>query len=359
MTTNEKKVSALSRDDWLRTTFPEWGTWLNESIEAAVVPPKHVRLWWLNNMGIWLKTDSAVNIAIDLWSGTGKQTHDLPDMSDNHQWHRMLGARKIQPNLRLTPQVIDPFAIKQLDALLVTHFHHDHLDKFVAAAILKNCPDDVPFIGPQAVVNQWLAWGVPKARTRVVRPGDVIHIKDCEIDVLESYDRTVLITDAVGLADNGTQQVPDMDLRAVSYLIKTSAGNIYHAGDSHFSVNFAKIGRTQTIDIAILAYAENPIGVQDKMTSVDILRAAEALNCKVVLPMHWDVWSNTLGDPTEIVDLWQRRIQYYAYHFKPYILLPGGAYDWPNQGSERYYRYPRGFEDRFTDQPDMPYPAFL
>ncbi len=34
----------------------------------------------------------------------------------------------MQPNLRNQPFVIDPFAIKNVDALFVSHIHSDHLD---------------------------------------------------------------------------------------------------------------------------------------------------------------------------------------------------------------------------------------
>ena len=41
-------------------------------------------------------------------------------------------------------------------------------------------------------------------------------------------------------------------------------------------------------------------GMQDKMTSTDILRMAENLKCKVVVPIHWDVWTNFQADCEEI-----------------------------------------------------------
>ncbi len=40
--------------------------------------------------------------------------------------------------------------------------------------------------------------------------------------------------------------------------------------------------------------------MQDKMTSIDILRMAENLKCKVVVPIHWDVWTNFQADCDEI-----------------------------------------------------------
>ena len=83
-----------------------------------------------------------------------------------------------------------------------------------------------------------------------------------------------------------------MDDKAVNYLVKTPGGNIYHSGDSHFSIYFAKHGKDYDIDVAFGSFGENPIGMQDKMTSIDILRMAENLKCKVVVPIHWDVWTN-------------------------------------------------------------------
>ncbi len=28
------KVTEITRESWIMSTFPEWGTWLNEEIEA-------------------------------------------------------------------------------------------------------------------------------------------------------------------------------------------------------------------------------------------------------------------------------------------------------------------------------------
>ena len=36
---------------------------------------------------------------------------------------RMSGVQNMQPNLRAQPFVIDPFAVKNVDALVVTHIH--------------------------------------------------------------------------------------------------------------------------------------------------------------------------------------------------------------------------------------------
>ena len=135
------------------------------------------------------------------------------------------------PNLRAIPMVLDPFAIKSVDAVLATHHHQDHISP------------------------------------------------------------------------------ADMDEKAVNYLIRTPGGNIYHGGDSHYSSGFAKHGKACDIDVAIGAFAENPVGVQDKMTSLDILRMAEALRCKVIIPVHYDVWTNFMADVNEIRVLYHMRTE--------------------------------------------------
>lgn len=37
------KVNEITRESWILSTFPEWGTWLNEEIEQTVVEPNTFR----------------------------------------------------------------------------------------------------------------------------------------------------------------------------------------------------------------------------------------------------------------------------------------------------------------------------
>lgn len=146
------KVDEITREKWILGNFPEWGTWLNEEIEEEVVEPGKVAMWWLGNMGIWIKTEKNTNICIDLWVQSGKRTKANKLMKAKHQHQRAVGCVALQPNLRTTQCVIDPFAIKELDALLATHSHSDHIDINVAAAILQN-NDKTKFIGQKAVLK--------------------------------------------------------------------------------------------------------------------------------------------------------------------------------------------------------------
>ncbi len=65
------------------------------------------------------------------------------------------------------------------------------------------------------------------------------------------------------------------------------------------------------------------------MTSADILRMAESLNAKVVIPFHHDIWSNFQADPQEIRVLWEIKKDRLKYGFKPFIWQVGGKITWP------------------------------
>ena len=89
------KVKTITRESWILSTFPEWGSWLNEEIEQEQVAPGTFAMWWLGCTGIWLKSEGGANICVDFWCGTGKQSHGNPLMKKGHQMQRMAGVEKI------------------------------------------------------------------------------------------------------------------------------------------------------------------------------------------------------------------------------------------------------------------------
>lgn len=353
-----KNINEITKEMWLKNTFPEWGTWLNEEIAAAEVPEKTLSMWWLGNMGIWIKSDHGTNVVIDMWNQTGKKTIGSGQMKKGHQMMRMSGVRNLQPNRRNQPFVIDPFEVKDIDVLCVTHSHSDHLDQTTAAVVTKNCPNAI-FVGPQDVADKWISWGVPEDRIVVLHPHESVKVKDVEVIGLESFDRTMLLTVDDPEESLKGKPVRDMNELALNYLVKTEGGSVYHAGDSHYSNMYVKHGKEYDVDIACVAYGENPIGITDKLTSSDVLKVGEALQAKVVIPTHYDIWTNFMADPKEILYLWKYRKDRMNYKFQPFVWQVGGRYDYPGDTDHFEYMYDRGFHDAFDYENDLPYDAFL
>ena len=365
------KINEMTRNKWILDIFPEWGTWLNEEIENEEVPADSVAMWWLGCTGVWMKTPRDCNITIDYWCGSGKRTHGNGKMNEGHQMANMCGGRKMQPNLRNVPFVLDPFSVKSVDAVLATHYHQDHMSLEFAAHVIQNGMTTenlsgekipVPFIGPEKSAELWVEWGVPKEQCITVKPGDSIKMKDIEIVCLDSFDRTCLVTtDSTGAdREELTGVCPvDMDRKAVNFLIKTPGGNIYHSGDSHYSIYFARHGKDYDIDVAFGSFGENPVGVSDKMTACDVLRMAEALRTQVVIPIHYDVWTNFAADVNEIRVLYQMKKDRLDYKFHPFFWEVGGKYVYPQDKEKKVYHHPRGFDDCFEEPQNIPFRSCL
>ena len=130
-------------------------------------------------------------------------------------------------------------------------------------------------------------------------------------------------------------------------------------GDSHYSIYFAKHGKDYDIDVAFGSYGENPVGMADKMTSSDILRMAEALRCKVVIPIHYDVWTNFMADVNEIKVLYDMKKDRLDYQFHPFFWEVGGKYTYPTDQNKLAYHHRRGFEDCFEAPQNIPFRSML
>ena len=57
--------------------------------------------------------------------------------------------------------------------------------------------------------------------------------------------------------------------------------------------------------------------------------------------------------------LWDMKKDRLKYGFKPFIWQVGGKFIWPQDKDNLEYHYPRGFDDCFTQEPDLPFKSFL
>ena len=88
------KVKSITRESWILSTFPEWGSWLNEEIEQEQVAPGTFAMWWLGCTGIWLKSEGGTNVCVDFWCGTGKQPVNETGSPDAaHGWREKTAAK--------------------------------------------------------------------------------------------------------------------------------------------------------------------------------------------------------------------------------------------------------------------------
>ncbi|MFC1506251.1 L-ascorbate 6-phosphate lactonase [Thermoproteota archaeon] len=345
----------IDRDQWLKDVFPEWGTILNKEIEETKPKPNSLILWWLGGASWWMKSEGGANLCIDQYSGSGGCL-DYNDLSKHSGVVRMTGAQQMCW-IRCVPHVLDPWAIKECDAYVSTHVHTDHADFFTIKPLLENT--DCKFIAPPRIKEIFQRWKVPDDRIVVVKPGDVVKIKDTEIHAVESCDRTVLITEQKDLKKMTMEEFSKlMDEKAVNYVFKTPAGTVYDGGDSHYSNMYFKHGQEHDIDVALITFGDNPDGMTDKMNPYDAYRAAKCLKAKVCIPMHYENWGIVEGDPTDLEMIANKKFA----PFKVCIMRPGTRYEWPADKDKPriFYRQQSEVSKDFRmDLVDLPFPAYL
>ena len=80
-----------------------------------------------------------------------------------------------------------------------------------------------------------------------------------------------------------------------------------------------------------------------------------------------DVWLRFCRNKSSVVAaviililvLYAMRKNRLQYKFKPYIWQVGGKFVFPADQDKMEYCYPRGFDNCFTVEPNLPYPSFL
>lgn len=321
----------ITRESWLKECFPEWGTYLNKQIEKTVVKHNTFALWWFGACAFYLKTPGKANLLIDNYSGPSAYT----TLEDGCGVCRQSGAIRMDW-LRLNPHVIDPWAFKEVDALLSTHVHSDHCDPYTIKPLIQNTR--CLFIGPKKSCETFAKLGVPKDRIVELKWGDSYKIKDTKIIATETADYSALFT--------GKQLPENMEEVSLCYFIKTPAGSVFHNGDSHYANMYYRIGRENDVDVALLNFAHNPPGVVDKTPVYDCYRIAEALRAKVLIPMHYDNWAN-MGetDPSKL----ERIVAEEASWIKTVIMQWGGKFEFPKDVNIKRYKYSQ-YEDRFRPE---------
>jgi L-ascorbate 6-phosphate lactonase len=282
---------AMDRTRWLLECFPEWGQFLNRQIEETVVEEGTYAMWWTGGMGFVLKSPGGAVLLVDNYAGPAHYTeYEYCGVC------RTSGSPTIDW-LRLNPQVIDIFGFKTLDAVFCSHQHADHTDIYTLKAATQTT--DCQFYAPLSSVERMRAFQVPEERINLVRPGETYKIKDVEIDILPNYDRIATMTGGPGVDTKPGIRRPYDDV-SVTFFFKFGGGiNLAHLADTLYQNAYTTF-KQYGIDVITFNIGSNAPGATDKMTPYDAVRVAEAMNAKVLMPMHWDNWGNTYINPEEV-----------------------------------------------------------
>ncbi|SFG85554.1 L-ascorbate 6-phosphate lactonase [Halopelagius inordinatus] len=251
-------------DDTVHST---WGDWL--VTEIAESDPDGVAVWYLGCNGFVLRSETTT-LYVDPYFGDG----DPPRL------------------VRTIPVPIDPTAVADCDAVLVTHEHIDHMHPPSYGPLLDDGGD---LYAPSASYDSPDYDGdlrVGDDRSETVSVGDSFAVGDFTVHVREANDG-----DAI---------------EPVSYVVEHDAGTFFHPGDSKPTSAFESVGEEFDIDVGALAFGtvgriHYPEDGETRrtewyMSEGDVVEAANALRLDRLLPSHYDMWKGVGGDPKSLFE---------------------------------------------------------
>lgn len=171
--------------------------------------------------------------------------------------------------------------IPELDYILISHDHYDHLDYSTIKALQKKVKKVVAGLGVGAHLEYW-----------GFDPEQIIEL-DWEDSITLSNGAILHALPARHFSGRTFSRNTTLWL---SFLIEADSGKIYLGGDSGYDTHFAEIGkRFGAIDLAVLENGQYNLAWQAiHCLPEEVLKAARDLNARQVIPVHSSKFSLAL-----------------------------------------------------------------
>ncbi len=205
----------------------------------------------------------------------------------------MFAQRVSPPGLlgprRLHPLPLDPADLPELDAVVISHDHYDHLDIGAVRQLVDS--QHCPFLVPLGIGAHLRRWGVPDNR--------IIELDWEEQATVNGL--TITCTEARHFSGRSLNRNTTL---WSSWAIAGPGHRVFFGGDTGYTPAFAGIGaRWGSFDLAVL-----PIGAYNDswpdihMNPEEAVKACGDLGGRLLLPVHWATFDLALHRWAEPVE---------------------------------------------------------
>jgi len=162
---------------------------------------------------------------------------------------------------------------KDADLVLITHSHFDHFDPTAIREVLK---DKGKVVIPEDCISK-----IPDLDFVSVVPNQTLEVLGVKIETIPAY--------------NLNKNYHTKASNWVGYVVEIEGVRIYHAGDTDF---IPEMKNLKDIDVALI-----PIGGTYTMDEKEAAEAVNSFKPKVVIPMHYNTFTEIVKNPYEFAKL--------------------------------------------------------
>lgn len=274
------------------------GTRLLRDIETTVLDPGQVAIWWLGQSGYAIKTRSAL-FYVDLYLS-------------EHLTAKYANTEK--PHIRMTAAPLRGADIHNARWVFASHKHSDHLDPGTLPALFAASPQ-ARLVLPAALIDHAVNMGIERERLLPTRGNETLQAGPLTVHSVPSAHPGLDYSEADGYPFLG-------------FVFEVDGLTLYHSGDTLAYDGLADTLRRYQPDIVFLPIngtdeRRNRLQVPPNMSMEDAVALAQAVDARLLIPHHYDMFTFNTADVGVFTALAERAGQPYC------VLQAGERFIWP------------------------------